>query len=84
MKRLTTMAFALLIGGACAQAGDSKQFDQLDVDRNGAVDQNEAKQMPTLYQAFESADANQDGALDRSEFAKAIAQIDTQKKEPTS
>jgi len=46
-------------------------FDQLDRNKDGAIDAQEAKADAIVSGQFAKLDANGDGKLDRSEFAKA-------------
>lgn len=43
-------------------------FNRLDSDRNGYVSRVEARIAMGLHQVFDSADANDDGLLDRGEY----------------
>jgi len=46
-------------------------FNQLDSDRNGYISRVEARSVSGVERAFESADANRDGLLDRKEYSRA-------------
>ena len=43
-------------------------FQDIDSDRNGYVSRVEARSIAAVEKAFDSADANQDGLLDRGEY----------------
>lgn len=71
---MRTVAFAIICAfvGAFAFAGDN--FDSLDKNGNGVLDQEESMQLEALNDAekFKSADTNNDGTIDRTEFAAVI------------
>ena len=50
-------------------------FKKLDTDRDGALSKEEASRMQGLLELFDAADANKDGKLDPSEFARAAAAL---------
>jgi len=50
-------------------------FEQLDRNRDGYVDRNEAEAQPGLNTVFDRADRHPDGRLDKVEFAKALSMI---------
>jgi len=50
-------------------------FEQLDRNRDGYVDRNEAEAQPGLNAAFDNADRHADGRLDKVEYARARAMI---------
>jgi hypothetical protein len=66
------LAIALAFVGAFAIAGDN--FDSLDTDGNGVLDAEESMQLEALNdtEKFNNADTNNDGSLDRTEFAAVI------------
>ena len=70
--RSMALAIVLAFTGALAIAGDN--FDSLDQNGNGVLDQEESMQHEALNdeEKFNSADANSDGTLDRTEFAAVI------------
>ena len=70
--RSMALAIALACVGAFAIAGDN--FDSLDTNGNGVLDIEESMQLEALNdeEKFASADANEDGSLDRTEFAAVI------------
>lgn len=51
------------------EAAASKQFDQLDADKDGIVSRQEAVRMAGLPEHFDRLDTNKDGKLDALEFA---------------
>lgn len=88
---------AALVGGALAQTATDttnhkhhgQRFDALDVNKDGALDKNEAKGV--LAKSFDEIDANKDGKVTKDELkagwqahraarqAKMLARIDTDK-----
>lgn len=70
--RSMALAIALAFVGAFAIAGDN--FDSLDTDGNGVLDAEESMQLEALNdtEKFNNADTNNDGSLDRTEFAAII------------
>ncbi len=70
--RSMALAIALAFVGAFAIAGDN--FDSLDTDGNGVLDAEESMQLEALNgtEKFNNADTNNDGSLDRTEFADVI------------
>jgi hypothetical protein len=50
-------------------------FEQLDRNRDGYVDRNEAEGQPGLNAVFDRADRHPDGRLDKVEYAKALSFI---------
>ncbi len=75
--RTMALAIVLAFAGTLAIAGDN--FDSLDKNGNGVLDQEESMQLEALNdeEKFKSADANGDGTLDRTEFAAVIEQTTT-------
>lgn len=83
MKTLNKLALAALgvsamVSGA-VYAGDKEgkegkswsSFQKADADSNGAISQDEARNVPGLADAFTSADKNGDGQLSKSEYEAA-------------
>ena len=56
---------------ALVDASGFAPFQQLDSDRNAYVSRVEARIAVGLHEMFDSADANHDGLLNRSEYASA-------------
>jgi hypothetical protein len=52
-------------------------FEQLDRNHDGYVDRAEALALPQLDRVFNEADRRPDGRLDKVEYAKALALIDS-------
>ena len=52
-------------------------FEQLDRNKSGFIEISEAAAVPGLSASVERADRNRDGRLDKVEFARALAFIDT-------
>lgn len=70
---LATVVSSILLGGAVAQAGDTKmtqeQFTAADKDRDGSITLTEAQAgMPKLAEKFSSVDANSDGKVSADEL----------------
>lgn len=51
-----------------ANASGKKSWADLDVDRNGSLDRQEASALPALAKVFDQADGNADGALTGDEY----------------
>jgi len=75
-----TAAMALAVAGAlCAMnpavavdaQGGNPKFDRLDTNRDGFISRAETREIRDYSKAFNEADENKDGKLDRSEFIKA-------------
>lgn len=71
MKRTIFLGAAMVYASASlAQMQDGpKSFAILDVNKDGAISVTEAQEDPRLLNAFAELDANQDGSLDRGEYA---------------
>ena len=54
-------------------------FEQLDRNRDGYIDANEAAALPGLLAIFNEADRRADGRLDKVEYGKALAMLDERK-----
>ncbi|HYL89202.1 MAG TPA: EF-hand domain-containing protein [Burkholderiales bacterium] len=76
-RNLAPVSPAAPIGAAAGNTVDDF-FARYDTNRDGVIDQNEARIDPDLAGAFARADANHDGVLTRDEFQNAatIAQQD--------
>lgn len=61
-----------------AQPGASFSLTQLDKNRDGTVDKQEAKAAPSLEAVFDKADANKDGKLNAAELHAASSMPKTQ------
>ncbi|MFN2643840.1 MAG: EF-hand domain-containing protein [Burkholderiales bacterium] len=60
-------------GAAGASSNAASQFDSLDKNNDGGIDQTEAQTLPWLQQNFSQYDTNHDGKLGKDEFAAAVA-----------
>lgn len=69
-KSLIGVLLAGFAGGAIAQGLPS--FDEVDANGDGAISEEEAQAVEGLD--FATADANQDGQLDRAEWQQASGQ----------
>jgi hypothetical protein len=69
-KTLLQSAMALAAAGflSAAVAGEDA-FSTLDTNADGAISSEEATASEALYKDWESADANQDGQVDATEFS---------------
>jgi len=73
---LTTLpAITAAAQRAIAARPKPPQFEQLDMNRDGHVDRNEAGLVAGLDKVFERADRSGDGTLDKVEYAKALSMI---------
>jgi hypothetical protein len=61
-------------GGSAARI---PSFEQLDRNKDGFIARHESAALPGLSALFDDADRNQDGKLDKVEFARALAFLDT-------
>src|SRR5690349_4132607 len=50
-------------------------FTRLDTNKDGNIDQNEAKARPRLQQNFSKYDKDHDGKLGKDEFAAALSEL---------
>lgn len=67
-KWLLALVASAFFGGA-AIAADAPKFETLDQDGNGTISAQEAEAAPNLADAWDKADSNQDGVVDRAEFS---------------
>lgn len=58
---------------AAAQTGSVPSFEEIDRNRDEAIDEIEARDVPGLTAVFMQADENRDRKLSRTEFAKAVS-----------
>ena len=78
MKTIATAmvtGVSLLLSGAvmaATEADSSMTFEALDVDKDGYISVEEAKQSPALESVFTNADADQDKQLTEAEFTGAV------------
>lgn len=76
MKKLVaaigTLALASGAAFAADQAKDTKAFQELDKDDNGALTKQEASADRTVAAIFNQADTNQDGYLTKREFDRVM------------
>jgi hypothetical protein len=61
---------------ASVDAAGFAPFARLDSDRNGYVSRVEARIAAGLHDVFDSADANDDGLLDRNEYSSARSEVE--------
>jgi|GEM_PF-522051 len=61
-----------------------QRFNAADVNRDGGLDREEAKDMPMLSQYFDDVDANKDGKVTRQEYFDAMPLLHGVKKIDTS
>src|SRR5258707_6198114 len=66
-------AACLAAGTASLQAAETSKFDQLDQNHDGLVSRDEVRHLKDFTRAFDDADVNKDGKLDRSGFVNAEA-----------
>ncbi len=67
-KWLIALVISAFFGGA-ALAAEQPTFQTLDQDGNGTISAQEAESDPALADAWDKADSNQDGVVDRAEFS---------------
>ena len=73
--KATVTGVTLLLSGvvmAASEPDTGVTFQMLDVDENGLITVEEAKQSPALASVFINADADQDKQLTESEFNSAV------------
>jgi len=68
-KGLFTLPMLVFAGAAFAQ--EQPDFSELDADGDGMITQEEATQNPQVADRFDQLDINQDGQIDRAEYARA-------------
>ena len=78
-KWLVALVVSAFFGGA-AMAADAPSFETLDQDGNGTISAEEAKAAPNLADAWNKADSNEDGVVDRAEFS-AFETMEMQQKQ---
>jgi Ca2+-binding EF-hand superfamily protein len=78
MKIVPVFASAALLLPMSLMAIEPVSFSELDTDRNGVIDLQEAQEYPPLVEVFDSADLDQDGELSPEEFAYAMAMMRSQ------
>ncbi|MBU2967108.1 hypothetical protein Q4508_12335 [Amphritea sp. 2_MG-2023] len=71
MNIKTLCAIALTSVSAAAFAVDMPEFNAADLDADGFVSQEEAKNIEGLTEIFEASDVNKDGQLDELEYTEA-------------
>jgi Ca2+-binding EF-hand superfamily protein len=64
------LAFAETEATPSAAEEQTISFEQIDVDKDGMISKQEATSFSSVELIFDDADANQDGALDASEFSQ--------------
>lgn len=74
LRMLATLILAMAtawasLPAALAQSAPQSTFEQLDTNKDGRISVSEARKDKTVAARFAAADANQDGYLDRTEFA---------------
>jgi EF hand len=67
IKKIPLIVF---LGLAAPVAAAGEQFSQLDADRNGTINQQEAQMLPELTEKWSEIDINRDGVVDEVEFAR--------------
>lgn len=60
---------------ADAAAPEKKSWNDVDLDKDGALSQTEAGAVPALGQVFTEADADADGALTAEEYQAYVAKV---------
>ena len=60
---------------AARQDKGNVNFDQVDANKDGGIDKQEASAVPGLLAAFDKADADRDGKLNKAEFRIAEGQM---------
>jgi len=71
MRTITLTALAAFGLSAAALAQEPLAFDQVDSDKDGMINVEEAAKVEGLD--FAAADANQDGGIDRAEYEQAVS-----------
>ena len=70
-KLLLTLALAAWLGLAAAE--ELPSFQELDQDGRGIVTRDEAREYPMVAERFDEIDQNNDGLIDRAEYARWLA-----------
>lgn len=77
-----TLAQGTTMGPGQTRAAEANQqdsrkvdFDQIDTNKDGNIDKQEASAVPGLLAAFDKADADRDAKLNKAEFRIAEAQM---------
>lgn len=71
MNIKTLCAIALTAASATVFAADIPDFQVVDVNADGFISLEEAKNVAGLEEAFMTADLNKDGQLDEAEYTEA-------------
>ncbi len=80
MKTLKQTALALAAAGFLTSAIAEDAFTALDTNGDGSISSEEATANEMLYNGWETADSNQDGAVDAAEFSAFEAKSITEER----
>ncbi len=78
-QKLSLTTIALLVSGVSVAASNGL-YNDLDVDKDGAISHEEATALPGLSSKWTELDTNADGKLDKAEFAKLEEVVDIDSK----
>lgn len=73
----TAAALVLTFNFAIAGEGQVPEFSEVDTNQDGAINTEEAAQVPEIASLFNGADLDQDGQLNSGEYDRAKRHIDS-------
>jgi hypothetical protein len=76
LLRLAGVLIAGVLLAFSAHAFEQVRFEDLDTNRDGVIDRQEAQAVPELAERFDEFDTTGDGQLNRQEFERALTALD--------